>query len=391
MATPADVVVVGLGAAGAATTLRLARRGVRVIALDRHHPPHDRGSSHGGSRITRQAVGEGDELVPLALRSHQLWRELEHESGESLMLATGALIIGRPDEGGVHTGKRDFVRRTIEAARRFAIPHEVLSPDEASSRFPMFRLDEGETAYFEPGGGVLLPERCVAVQIDLARRHGAEIRLGETVLELQDEGSAVRVVTHHGEYSAGQVVVAAGAWAGGLLQGRIAARFSTYRQIMHWFAPVDAAAFAPSRMPVFIWMHGAVAEQWFYGFPILPGEAGVKIADERFDSPLASPDAQTQIIDPAESGVMWARHVAGRMTGVTDRCVKSTACLYTMAPESRFQIGRDPERERVIVVSACSGHGFKHSAAIGELVADLAGGAASPLLAPFSLYESAFR
>ena len=383
MATTADIVVIGLGAAGAATARHLTRRGARVIAFDRHHPPHDRGSSHGGSRITRQAVGEGDDLVPLALRSHQLWRELEAESGESLMLTTGALIIGRPDEGGDHTGKRDFVRRTIEAARRFAIPHEVVSADEVSRRFPMFRLEESETAYFEPGGGVLFPERCVAVQIDLARRLGAEIRVGETVLDLRDEGSAVRVITDRGDYLAGQAVVAAGAWAGGLVGGPIAEKLRTYRQVMHWFAPVDAAAFSPSRMPVFIWMHGAAAEQWFYGFPILPGQAGVKIADERFDTPLPSPDAQSQVIDPAAAAQMWARHVAGRVTGVTDQCVKSVACLYTMAPESRFLVGRDRAHDRVILVSACSGHGFKHSAAIGELVADLAGGAAPPLLAPF--------
>lgn len=388
-ATTADVVVIGLGAAGAAAAYQLSRRGSRVIALDRHHPPHDRGSSHGGSRITRQAIGEGDEYVPLALRAHRLWREIEGETGESLMLTTGALVIGRPETAAIHTGKPgkpDFVRNTIGAARRFRIPHEVLDAEEAARRFPTFHPGGEETVYFEPGAGLLFPERCVAAQIDLARRHGALIRTGETALNITEESAGVRVVTDAGAYSAAQVVVAAGAWAGGLLGGEHAARLSTWRQVMHWFEPSVPEAFSPDRFPVFIWMHGAAPQDWFYGFPLLPGERAVKIAEERFDAPLSGPEAQTQIIDPAEPGAMWARHVPGRLSGVTDRRARSIACLYTMAPASRFLIGRDPRRERVILVSACSGHGFKHSAAIGELVAQLACDAEPPaLLAPFAI------
>jgi len=385
----ADVIVIGLGAAGAATAYRLARRGVRVIALDRHHPPHDKGSSHGGSRITRQAIGEGDDYTPLALRAHRLWREIEAETGESLMLTTGALVIGRPDQETVDNGKPgkpDFVRQTIAAARRFDIPHEVLGLDEAARRFPTFHPSGEETVYFEPGAGMLFPERCVAAQIELARRHGAVINTGETALEIFEEGEGVRVVTDAGAYVAGQVVVAAGAWAGGLLGGAHATRLVIYRQVMHWFEPVDPTPFSPGRFPVFIWMHGAVTEDWFYGFPLLPGETAVKIAEERFDEPLPGPEAQTQVVDVSEARSMWARHIPGRLSGVTDRRVRSVACLYTMAPSGRFLVGRDPARERVIVVSACSGHGFKHSVAIGDLVAELVVETAPPaLLAPFAL------
>ena len=386
MVETADVIVVGLGAAGAAAAWRLARKGLSVIGFDRHHPPHDRGSSHGGSRITRQAIGEGDDYVPLALRSHELWREIEAETGESLLLTTGAVVIGDPAEGAAHPGKEDFLLRTIAAARRFGIPHEVLTPAETTRRYPQLTPRGDETVYFEPGAGLLFPERCVAAQIGLARRAGARIRLGEAVLTISDTASGVRVVTDQGDYEADQVVVAAGAWAGGLLGGPTAAKLSTWRQQMHWFAPDDPAAFAPERFPVFIWMHGAATDDWFYGFTLLPGEPGVKVADERFDAPLTGPVAHTLDVDPAAPLAMWTRHVPGRVAGVTDRPVKSAACLYTMAPGSRFRIGREPGRERVIVASACSGHGFKHSAAVGDLVAELATARETPdLLAPFAL------
>ena len=272
MVRTADVIVIGLGAAGAACAYQLARRGARVIALDRHHPPHDKGSSHGESRITRQAIGEGDDYVPLALRAHQLWRRIEAETGDSLMISTGALVIGGLDQGAAHPGKYDFVRRTIGAARRFGIPHELVSVDEARVRFPQLALRGDETVYFEPGAGLLRPEACIATQIALARRHGAEIRTGETALAVVTEGDGVKVSTDKGELAAGQVVIAAGPWSGELLAADpIARRLSTYRQVMHWFEPSDPAPFAPERFPVFIWMHGSAAEDWFYGFPALPG------------------------------------------------------------------------------------------------------------------------
>jgi sarcosine oxidase len=155
---------------------------------------------------------------------------------------------------------------------------------------------------------------------------------------------------------------------------------------MHWFEPETPEAFAPGRLPVFIWMHGGGPDDWFYGFPTLPGETGVKIADETFPAPLPGPEAQTQAVEPGAAESMWRRHVAGRVAGVSSRSTRSKACLYTMAPDGRFLIGRDPARERVIVVSACSGHGFKHSAAIGEAVAELAVSKTPPaLLAPFAL------
>ncbi len=384
MSERADVIVVGLGAAGAATLYQAARRGASVIGIDRHHPPHDQGSSHGETRITRQAIGEGEDYVPLALRAHELWREIEAQSGERLMLNCGALLISPLDLGAAHHGKHHFLQRTIAAAKAFGIGHEVLSAAEARARFPELRVGEDETAYFEPGAGLLYPERCIAAQLALAERLGARRRLGEAVTDIEPIAGGVAVVTDKARYEAARVVVAAGAWAPGLLGGVYDERLILHRQTQHWFAPDDASAFAPECFPVFIWLHGQTPGDWFYGFPIIPGATGVKIASEQFDVATATPEDLDRTASREEALAIHARHVEGRIGGLPPAWLRSEACVYTTAPESRFVIGRDPGREGVIVVSACSGHGFKHSAAIGEAVASLAlGEAAPPVLAPF--------
>ncbi|MEO8927109.1 MAG: N-methyl-L-tryptophan oxidase [Caulobacteraceae bacterium] len=381
-----DVIVIGLGAAGAATLYQLSRRGAAVLGIDRHHPPHDLGSSHGESRVTRQALGEGDDYVPLALRSHELWRQIEAESGEALMLTTGGLFIGALDLGGHHRGKEDFLRRTVEIAARHRIAHEVLTADEARRRFPPFNVREGEVAYFEPGAGLLFPERCVAAQLALARRRGAKVRAGERVTAILPIAGGVRVVTDQDAYEAGQAVVAAGAWTPGLLGGAYGRSLGIYRQLMHWFEPDDAAAFAPDRFPVFMWMHGTGAQDWFYGFPVVPGSRGVKVSVEQFAAAAPTPEAIDRAVSAGDAEAMHSRHVAGRLVGLSNTWLRSAACLYTMAPDSRFLIGSDPVRERTIVISACSGHGFKHSPAIGEAVARLAlDGAPPSSLAPFAI------
>lgn len=194
----------------------------------------------------------------------------------------------------------------------------------------------------------------------------------------------MRVTTDQRTYLANEVVVAAGAWSPGLLGGRYAERLQLHRQVMFWFAPAQPAVFAPDRFPTFIWMHGQTPQGWFYGFPVLPGSAGVKVASEQFESPLVRPEDIERTVSAVEIADMHRRHVSGRLPGITSTAVGARACLYTMAPESRFIIGRDPDRQRIVVVSACSGHGFKHSAAIGEAVAQLIADSAPPaMLDPF--------
>jgi len=383
MPATADVIVVGLGAMGSATLYQLARRGTRVIGVDRFLPPHDRGSSHGESRITRQAIGEGEEYVPFVLRSHEIWRGLEADTGERLLLAVGGLVLGRPSVSARHHGKEDFVRRTIASARRHQIPHEVLTAGEVHKRFPQFRLVGDELGYYEPGAGLVRPERCVAAQLDRARAHGAIVRPGETVLRITPAGGEVQVVTDAATYTGGFAVISAGAWLPALLGGPFTKLLKVYRQVLYWFAPDEASAFAPGRFPIFIWMHGAAISDYCYGFPVV--SEGVKLATEQFVETV-EPDQVRREVSGAEVATMYASHVAGRLAGVSDRCLRAETCLYTVTPDSGFVIDRHPDCERVIVASPCSGHGFKHSAAIGEAIAEVVTTGSSRLpLIPFSL------
>jgi sarcosine oxidase len=385
--TTADVIVVGLGAMGSATLYQLARRGVRAIGIDRFQPPHDQGSSHGESRITRQAVGEGAEYVPFVLRSHEIWRVLEADTGESLLWPVGGLFLGRQAGMVPHHGQLDFVGRTIEVARRHQIPHETLNAAQVSERFPPFRLVGDETAYYEPGAGLLRPERCIAVQLDRARAHGAVTRTDEMVVGITPGISDVRVTTDATSYVGGAAVIAAGAWLPALLGGPFPKLLGVHRQVLYWFAPDDASAFAPGRFPIFIWTHGASAREHFYGFPVL--SEGVKLATEQFVE-TTEPDQVSREVSGTEIASMHAAHVRDRLRGVSDRCLRAETCLYTVTPDSRFLIDEHPDSARILVASPCSGHGFKHSAAIGEAIAERVSTGRSALdLAPFSL--SRFR
>jgi sarcosine oxidase len=382
MTTRPDVIVVGLGAMGSAALYQLARRGIAAIGIDRFTPPHERGSSHGESRITRQAIGEGEEYVPFALRSHDIWRELEAETGRSLLSPIGGLIIGRRTDAGIH-GQADFIGRTIAAATRFNIDHEVLTPAEVTTRFPQFRLAGDETCYYEPGAGFLRPELCVATQIARARALGATVKTGETVTQLRADATSATVVSNAGTYTAAQVIVTAGAWVPQVLGGPYARLLRVYPQTLYWFEPDDASTFAPGRFPIFIWRHGSGEDDHFYGFPVVT--EGVKLATEQFTQAIG-PDEPRQVPTPADAQRMHAVQVRERLLGVSARCLRAVTCAYTVTPGFGFVIDRHPDWERVLVASPCSGHGFKHSAAIGEALAEQAIGGTSRLdLTPFAL------
>lgn len=373
----ADTIVIGLGAFGSAVAWQLARRGASVIGIDRHAPPHELGSSHGATRITRLAVGEGAQYVPLVRRSHALWRELESQRGEALYTPTGGLIMGPADGSAGHHGQPAFVHLTIGIARRFGITHEVLGAPDIAQRFPQFALRGDEVGYFEPEAGVLRPERCIAAQLDAAVARGLVLRTGEQVLSVEDSGSGVRVRTHRASYAAARAVIAAGAWVPGLVGGAYQRHLRVMRQVLHWFRPTQPSLYASPRCPVFIWMHGSGDEDYFYGFPMVDGHAGVKVATEQYRE-TSDPDALQRDVAPDEHARMFSAHVAGRLRSLTETCVHSAACMYTVSPDAGFIVDRHPESENTTVISACSGHGFKHSAGLGEAVAqqllDEAGG-----------------
>ncbi len=370
MTETADVVVIGLGAVGSATLHRLALRGVRAIGIDRFDPPHDRGSTHGETRFTRLSIAEGPAYVPLARRSHAIWRELEAETGETLFSQVGMLVIGEGDGAPSH-GQAGFLGSTLAIAVSHAIPHEMLDSAEIRRRYPQFLVRDEERGFFEPSAGVLFPERCVALQLRLARELGAVVRTGETVTSITPSGTGVAIVTDKGRIEAGRVVLAAGAWLPGLAGGAVPRVTSVERQTLLWFDPDEPALYDPARCPVFIWMHGASEEDYLYGFPMLPGTTGLKAASERYGNAV-DPDQVDRTVSAAEADGIYHRHIAGRLRGIGNRLLKAETCLYTVTPDAGFIVDRLGEDGRVLAASCCSGHGFKHSPALGEELAALA-------------------
>ena len=376
-AATADVVVIGLGAVGSATLHRLALRGARAIGIDRFDPPHDRGSTHGETRITRVAIAEGAAYVPLVRRAHEIWRELEAETGETLLMQVGGLVIGEGDGAHSH-GQAGFLGRTVAIARQHAIAHELLDAAEIRRRYPQFLVRDAERGYFEPSAGVVFPERAVALQLRLARALGAAVRTQERVLAIEPCAGGVAVVTDKGRIEAGRAILAAGPWLPGLAGGALGGagaqggRAGVHRQTLHWFEADEPALYAPARCPVFIWMHGTGEEDYLYGFPLLPGSPGVKAASERYGASGIDPDLVDRTVSAAESREIHRRHIAGRLRGLGGRVTQAATCLYTVTPDAGFVIDRLWADGTVIAASACSGHGFKHSPAVGERLARLA-------------------
>lgn len=363
-----DTIVVGLGAMGSATLYQLARRKARVLGLDRYAPPHTHGSTHGDTRVTRLAIGEGDHLTPLVMRSHELWRTIEAETGEELLTSCGELIISSAARTARTHQIEDFFGATCAAATRFGIAHERFGAAEIRRRFPQFAVRDNEIGYFEPDAGIVRPEACVRAQLALAKRHGAEIGTQETVQHWQGDGDGVRVVTDKAEYKALRLVLAAGPWLPQLLTDRLARPFRVLRQVLYWFdVPRRFERFAPEHCPVFIWELQEQA-QVIYGVPAVDGpKGGIKIATEQYEAET-TPGTIERHVSADETRAMHERFVAPYLPDVGPSCVKTASCLYTMTPDSGFVIDRHPDCEAVFLLSACSGHGFKHSAAIGEAV-----------------------
>jgi sarcosine oxidase len=325
-----DTIVCGLGAMGSAAAYQLAKRGNRVLGLDRLSPPHANGSSHGESRIIRQAIGEGEEYVPLVLRSYELWREIEEATGNKLLTITGGLTLESQKSEAVMHGRRDFLDQAIRCAEKFHIRHEILETADIKKRYPQFAVTD-ERGYFEYATGFLRPELCIEAQLYLARKHGAVVQTHETVISVETRGDAeVTIRTNRGVYSAEKVIITAGPWIGGFLPPAYAHLFKVYRQVMYWFDIREdcRAMFAPPAFPIFIWIFAKGGEFGFYGFP------------------------------------------TSRLPGISDRCRTATSCLYTVIPDSNFVVDVHPDSDRIVIASPCSGHGFKHAAAIGEALAE---------------------
>jgi len=367
-----DTIVIGLGAMGSAATYQLARRGARVLGIDQFAPPHTLGSTHGETRITRLACGEGPIYTQFARRSHEIWRELEGATGRELLTQNGLLVISGPGPRSANHEEREFLTTTIEIARHEGIAHEVLTGRQARQRFPAFNVDDDDQVYHEPGAGFVRPEACVSAQLDEARKLGADIRTGETVRSFCFSATGVAVETDQGTYEADRLVLTAGPWLPDLIGDRLAPLFRITRQVLYWYRIADRepARYRPENFPVFIWQ--LPAPQSIYGFPAVGSpESGVKIATEQYDVDT-TPQTVDRTVRDEEARAMYATYIKPFFPGLAADLVKTAVCLYTCVDRARFIIDFHPDTDRVIVASPCSGHGFKHSAAIGEALAEIA-------------------
>jgi len=356
-------IIAGLGAVGSATLYQFAKRGISVLGIDRFKPPHEFGSSHGDTRITRQAIGEGPEYTPLSLRSYEIWEDIEKEIGTKVLHKCGGLILSGESNVAAMHGSR-FFDNTVDAANVFNIPHEILSAPEIRSRFPQFRVADSDKAYYEPSAGFLIPERCISANLRLAAKAGAELRFHDPIMDINFKGDLIEVVTQSAVYSCEHLVLATGAWLPGMTQVPDFANLKVYRQVMTWFAPKSSGEmYRPERCPVYIWERAHKALP-LYGFPMVD-EYGVKICTEFFEE-TCRPETVERNVHPDAYEWLYEELVEGYFNGIHPECTRVKACLYTVEPEFKFKIERHPECNRIILASTCSGHGFKHSAALGE-------------------------
>jgi sarcosine oxidase len=357
-AMQADVAVIGVGAMGGMALWRLAARGARVIAFERFEPGHDRGSSHGESRIIRTAYYEGPQYVPLVQDAFTLWGQLERESGTSLLTMTGALMIGRPDGG--------LVAGTLASVRTHGLPHELLDADRMRARYPQHRLVSGEVAVYEAAAGLLRPEDAIRAAVQRAESLGATVLRRTPVEKVETGTQGVRVTAGGRTYQAGHAVVSVGAWLGGFLPA-LQVPLTVERQVVAWFPLRTPELYSPQRCPVF--MHETETGRYRYGFPSLDATT-VKMAVHH-EGTTTSPDAVDRTAHPQDLAPIQS-FVREWLVGVEPVAVRSQVCMYTNTADAHFVVGPLPGLSTVTVLGGFSGHGFKFAPVMGDVAADLA-------------------
>jgi sarcosine oxidase len=352
-----DAVVVGVGGMGSATAYQLAKRGKRVLGLERFDVPNDMGSSHGITRVIRLAYSEHPSYVPLLRRAYELWEELQAQAGEQLLYLTGCVDASSPG-GTIFADAR-------RAADEHHLEYEVLSATDLRRRFPGFAFPDDTQALLQPRAGFLLPERCIVAQVEAAQGEGAEIHAREPVIGWEAIGDGVRVRTAHDSYEADRLVITAGAWAGYLVD-RLAGLVTAERQVLGWFQPLQPDLFSWQRCPV--WQFDA-DEGRYYGMPIF-GIPGFKIGRYHHLEERVDPDRVDREPNAADEAILrsFVERYFPQAAGPT---MSMKACLFENSPDEHFIIGVHPDHPQVSFAAGFSGHGFKFCPVVGEIMADL--------------------
>jgi len=358
-----DVIVVGLGAVGSATALALARRGCRVLGLDRFSPPHRLGSHSGHTRLIRMTYFEHPDYVPLLRRAYELWRQLEADSGCSILATPGGLYTG--PSGGA------FIEGTLRSADRHALAMQRVDERELENRFAGFTLPPGHAALFDPSAGYLFSDVAIEQHLHLARACAATVQTDSAVVDWRADGDGVRVTTATDEYAAGSLVLTAGPWMPGLARLKVPLRIT--HQWLAWFG--TGAGDQSRHAPGVVWASEDDEGSLFYGFPAMDHpEFGttLKVARHVPGRTLAEPGERAAAIDDEREKEILAGFVQRRMPTLAGPIVGTQSCLYTISPDQHFVMGLHPEHPHVAFASACSGHGFKFAPVLGEVMADLA-------------------
>ena len=352
-----DVAIAGLGAMGSAAAYHLAKKGVSVLGLDRYAPPHTLGSSHGETRIIREAYFEHPSYVPIIQRAYELWEQLEDESGRELFLQSGGVMVGHPDS--------TLVTGAELSARMHHLPYDRLSPAEVTERFPALTPAEDTIAIWDSRAGILFPEDCVRSHLEIARANGADLRFDEPLESWEADGDGVRLSTAKGEYSAGKLLLSAGAWIPGLMNG-LSLPLEVERQVLVWFEPKDNPGhFAPDLCPIFLWDHGQ--DRHFYGFPNMGTGVKVALMHQGEEAYPDSIDREVSLQDEDAVRAMLERY----LPSANGPALSAQVCMFTNTPDTHFLIDFHPEAPQTLIGSPCSGHGFKFASAIGEILAEL--------------------
>lgn len=354
------VVVIGLGGMGSAAAAHLARRGARVIGLERFDPAHAKGSSHGGSRIIRQSYFEDPSYVPLLVRAYELWDELDRDADEPIRTLTGGLYFGDPNS--------TTFAGSLLASQQWDLPHEVLDAAQIRRRFPHFTPADHELGLFEEAAGFARPENTVRAHIARAAAAGADLRFGVQVTTWASDASGVVVHTSDGVVHGDRLVICPGAWAPGLLAD-LGVPVTIERQVMYWL-PTGDHYDAYRTGPVYIHERPDAAQ--IYGFPAIDGpDGGGKVAFFRMGS-TCDPDTVDREVQPAEERRMRERLALTLPALSSGPALDAKVCMYSTTPDEHFVVGPHPAHPNVVVACGFSGHGFKFVPVLGEVLADLA-------------------
>lgn len=362
-----DVIVIGVGGMGSATIYQLAHQGFDVLGLERFDVPHQRGSSHGGTRVFRLAQHEHPDYVPLANRAENLWKQLEENTDRDLFHQIGSIHAGRK--------KGQYIRKIRQSCVTNDIKYESLGTQDLAKRFPGYDLPEEFECIYQPHGGFLDPENCINAHVECALKNGATVQGREQVLNWMTMGDGgIRVETDKDTYTSDQLVITAGAWTGKTLP-ELNDWLTPQRRVMGWFQPKEPKCFQSSEFPVFN-IEGNKTHS--YGFPIYKSP-GFKIGRKPPLPEVINPD-DPQYEPTRQEEDLLRREVNKYFPSGAGPTLSLRTCIVTNSRDGHFIIGHHPEHKQVCIASGFSGHGFKFCSAIGEVLSELVINRESPQL-----------